>query len=75
MAVSLDRARAAKSKVSDLFRGRDIVGVGITKIDDDYAVRVNLRQPIEPDTSVPEAIDGVPVQVEVVGEIRKQNPR
>jgi hypothetical protein len=48
------------------------VGVGITKIGEDYALKVNLREPLPPGVSAPERIGDVPVRVEVVGRITKR---
>ncbi len=48
-----------------------VVGVGITQIDGGYGIKVNLGQPPPPGVRLPEAVDGVPVHVEVVGTIRK----
>lgn len=70
MGRTLDEARAAKDKAKELFASN--VGVGITRIADGYAVKVNLRNPIPDTENIPTSIDGVPVQFEVVGEIRKQ---
>ena len=70
MGPTLEEARAAKDKAKQLFARN--VGVGITKINDGYAVKVNLQEPLVDKENVPTAIDGVPVQFEVVGEIRKQ---
>jgi hypothetical protein len=70
MGPTLDEARAAKDKAKELFTAN--VGVGITRIGDGYAVKVNLRNPIPDNASMPKSIDGVPVQFEVVGEIHKQ---
>lgn len=70
MGYTLEQARAAKEKAKRLFTSN--VGVGITRLDDGYAVKVNLRNPVSGDESIPTSIDGVPVQFEVVGEIRKQ---
>jgi hypothetical protein len=70
MGFSLDQARAAKDKAKQLFTTN--VGVGITRVDDGYAVKVNLRNPLPEGENTPTSIDGVPVQIEVVGEIRKQ---
>jgi hypothetical protein len=67
---TLDEARAVKDKVTKLFTSN--VGVGITRIADGYGVKVNLRNPIPDDESIPTSIDGVPIQFEVVGEIHKQ---
>jgi hypothetical protein len=73
--TTLDEARAAKAKALDEFRRKakaSVVGVGITRIDGGYGVKVNLDAPPAPDTELPDAIDGVPVRVEVVGKIRKR---
>ena len=72
MTNTLEEARAAKEKAKQLFT--DNVGVGITRLGDGYAVKVNLRDPMTDPESVPTSIEGVPVQVEVVGQIRKQEP-
>ncbi|ETX03850.1 MAG: hypothetical protein ETSY2_32255 [Candidatus Entotheonella gemina] len=47
-----------------------VVGVGITKIDGHYAVKVNLGRPLTDPGMIPSAIDGVPVHQEIVGTIR-----
>jgi hypothetical protein len=69
---TLDEARAAKERVLEVFRRlAPVVGVGITTIDGGYGVRVNLREAPAPGIELPEHIDGVPVQVRVVGKIHK----
>ena len=70
---SLDQARAAKASAAAAFgRLAEVAGVGITRVGDGYGVKVNLSRP--PDTSgLPTEIDGVPIQIEIVGPIRKQN--
>ncbi len=72
MGHTLEQARAAKDKAKELFTSN--VGVGITRVNDGYAVKVNLRSPLVDKENIPAAIDGVPVQFEVVGKIRKQQP-
>ena len=73
MPVSLERARAAKeSAKTQLGSLPGLVGVGITKLGEDYALKVNLREALPPGMSVPERIGDVPVCVEVVGTIRKR---
>jgi hypothetical protein len=49
-----------------------VVGVGITKLGDDYAIKVNLREPLPTGVSVPERIGDVPVCLDVVGKITKR---
>jgi hypothetical protein len=67
----LEKARQAKSKAKGAFRSIGHVnGVGITRKDGKYAVKVNLES--EPKRTPPKSIDGVPVVVHVVGEIHKQ---
>lgn len=74
MGLSIDQARAAKNKAEagNVFTDPNVVGVGITKIADDYAIKVNLRKPAGADCHYPDSIDGVPIRFEVVGDIKKQ---
>ena len=73
MAITLEQARAAKESAKALLAALPgVVGVGITKIGDDYAVKVNLRAPLPTGVSAPERIGDVPVCVEVVGRITKR---
>lgn len=72
-AHTVDEARAAKKRAMDVFkRLAPVVGIGITKIDGGYGVKVNLRDKPKVKGTLPETIDGVPVRVEVVGAIRKR---
>jgi len=70
--VSLARARAAKSQAAARLPelADRIVGVGVTRVGEDYAVKLNLREP--PPHALPAEIDGVPLCVDVVGQIRTQ---
>lgn len=73
MATSLQQARAAKESAKALLADLPgVVGVGITKVGADYALKVNLRAPLPAGTVVPERIGDVPVRVEVVGRITKR---
>jgi hypothetical protein len=73
MPISLEKARAAKKSAKALLGALPgVVGVGITKVGDDYALKVNLRAPLPGGVSVPERVDEVPVRVEVVGRITKR---
>jgi hypothetical protein len=68
---SLDEARAAQSKAqAQLTRIKEVNGIGITRVGDGFALKVNLSAPLKPGATVPSAIDGVPVHTEVVGTIR-----
>ena len=74
MAITLEQARAAKESAKALLASLPgVVGIGITKIGDDYALKVNLNAPLPTDASAPEHIGGVPVLVEVVGRITKRD--
>ncbi len=71
--TSLDQARAAKPRVRDLLRGvPQLTGVGITRVGDGYAVKVNLSAPPNAELDLPGEIDGVPIRVEVVGRVTKR---
>jgi hypothetical protein len=48
-----------------------VAGVGVTRVDGGYGVKVNLQEQPPPGLTLPEDVDGVPVRVEVVGTIRK----
>ena len=70
---TVEEARAAKKRAMDVFKGLGtVVGVGITKIDGGYALKVNLREQPKRSVTLPDSVDGVPVRVEVVGPIRKR---
>ena len=73
MAITLEQARAAKESAKTLLAALPgVVGVGITKIGEDYALKVNLGAPLPEGVSPPERIGDVPVCVEVVGRITKR---
>jgi hypothetical protein len=73
MATSLQQARAAKESAKALLADLPgVVGVGITKVGEDYALKVNLRAPLPAGMGVPKRIGDVPVRVEVVGRITKR---
>jgi hypothetical protein len=73
---TLDRARAAKARAHIVFsKLADVVGVGITTIGSEYGLKVNVSSPPPSSTTLPKRVDGVPVRVEVVGKIRKRDPK
>ena len=73
MPVTLEQARAAKDSAKALlFALPGVVGVGITKVGKDYALKVNLREPLPAGVSAPDRVDDVPVKIEVVGRITKR---
>ena len=66
---ALEKARAAKAKALALVGGHpEVNGVGIAPMGPGYCVKVNVATP-SADLHLPSEIDGVPVRVEVVGEI------
>ncbi len=73
--VCLESARAAKKRAAQIFVplvGEE-VAVGITRLGEDrFALKVNLTSEPGQDVELPDEIEGVPVQVEVVGKIRKR---
>ncbi len=70
---SLDQARSAKQSAFSAFsRLVEVIGVGITRHEGGYAVKVNLRTPPAAGVDLPSTIDGVPVCIEVTGPIRKR---
>ncbi len=73
MSITLAQARSVKAEVAATFKtiGK-VVGVGITQIGDDFAVKVNLSEAPAADREVPKRVDGVPIQVEVVGALKKR---
>ncbi len=72
MSATLDQARAAKSKALGMLKGiRTVRGVGIAKSGDNYVLKVNLQRSPKGKTVLPAEVDGVPVALEVVGDVRK----
>lgn len=69
--VTREKAQAAKEEAMEVFsRLADVVGIGITRVGLDYAIKVNLGAPAASHVRLPSQIQGVPVKVEVVGGIR-----
>ena len=68
---TLAEVRSAKEVLAKRLANVDgVVGVGITKVDGQYAVKVNLQQPLNDATVIPGDVDGVPVHLDIVGPIR-----
>ncbi len=56
-----------------MFKGvRTLRGIGITKNEGQYVLKVNLGKKPAQGTSLPSEVDGVPVSFEVVGDITKR---
>lgn len=70
---TLEEARAAKKAALGVFeRLTKVTGIGITRSGPGYGLKINVQSPLPATASVPKAIDGVPVRVEVVGPVRKR---
>ena len=68
----LAAAREAKNKAKTLLKNvPHVCGVGITQVDQRYAVKVNFDEEPDPAHPIPPDIDGVPVVVHRKGKIRK----
>jgi hypothetical protein len=64
----MEQAKAAKAKVVAQLAGvPEVNGIGIAILEGGYGVKVNLRS--ETSASIPEEVDGVPVIVDVIGEV------
>lgn len=73
MGATKDDARAQKAHAAEVFgQVGEVVGVGITRVNDGYGLKVNLRTEPAAGVQVPEDVNGVPVRVEVTGPIRKR---
>lgn len=70
MQTTLEQARQTKAKaVTAASACAAVVGVGLTRIGDSYAVKVNLRERTASVAELPDCIDGVRVVYEVVGPV------
>jgi hypothetical protein len=71
--ATLEQARAAKRRAEEVFSAlAAVVGVGVTRKNGGYAVKINLGAAAPPGVVLPEDVDGVPVVVEIVGRLMKQ---
>ncbi len=69
--VTFEQACAAQTVALQMLRQlAPKAAVGITRLGDDYGLKVNLREPVRDGVNVPTQINGVPVRVHVTGEIR-----
>ncbi len=70
--ATLRNARKAKAKAARLLDGDPRVqGIGITKHAGEFAIKVNLLEASDKN-DLPTHVDGVRVDVEVVGPIRRR---
>jgi hypothetical protein len=66
----LTGGRAARSTAQARLAGMaEVNGIGITRVGSGFGVKVNLSAQPEHATGLPEEIDGVPVVIELVGQI------
>lgn len=71
--TDIDTARRAKAKALSLFGNlAQVNGIGIGRVDDGYCVKINLSEYPPKTVRLPDNVDGVPVQLEVVGRIAKR---
>jgi hypothetical protein len=72
-AQCLAEAREAKEKAKEIFPRFGLVnGVGLSRQGEGYAVKVNFEAEPRDQGNMPREIGGVPVIVQVVGQIHKQ---
>lgn len=69
MASRMEAREAKESARADLEHVDGFTGVGIVRTDDGYGLQVNLETDAGIE-DVPGEVDGVPVTVEIVGEIQ-----
>lgn len=68
--ADLDEARTAKSHLRTALAGRrGVRGIGLQPDGDGYLLRVNVEHPAD-GAGVPTRVDGVPVELRVVGALR-----
>jgi len=69
----LQKARTAKEEVVEKFgKLKNVSGVGITKRNGKYAVKINLSKALTKRTKVPKDVNGVEVILKIIGEVKKQ---
>jgi len=69
----LDAVRAAKDKVGKVLAGLAVVnGIGITRKDGRYALKVNVETLHVSMDRMPTSIGGVPIVFSETGKVRKQ---
>jgi hypothetical protein len=69
----LASARAAKPKARKVFSALlGDVAIGISRVDGEYGLKVNLESLPDPKIELPKEVEGVPVTIEVTGRISKR---
>ncbi|MGO4449612.1 hypothetical protein AB4Y96_11840 [Phyllobacterium sp. TAF24] len=70
MSTSIEQARLAKPKAKEIAGScGTVVGVGLIRIGDSYAIKVNLRDHVPEKADLPDTIDGVKIVYDVIGPI------
>jgi hypothetical protein len=73
MGSSLEEVRAAKPHAARKFKKLGaLVGVGISRQGNGYGLKINLSRPPRRGQAVPTEIKGVPIEISIVGTIRKR---
>ncbi len=76
MPVTLAQARVARKRAKDeLSALPGVTAVGISKVGDDYVLKVNLREPLPAGIVAPTQIAGVAVLCEVIGRVTRRPAR
>ncbi len=74
--TSIDQARRAKEKLRKLLSARrDVCGLGLTRIGEQFALEVlvgGAGEEPEEGASLPREVDGVPIVVRRVGTLKAQ---
>jgi len=70
----LEKARAAKEKLKRLLSGvPEVSGIGITRLGEAYALKVNLACDLGDPALIPEEVNGLRVLKHVTGRITRQD--
>ena len=71
--ITIEKARATRQAALEVYsKLGSVVGVGLIKCESGFGIKVNLANPLSASQSAPSQIDGVNIEVAVVGEITKQ---
>lgn len=72
--ATLDQARLAKPKALEIVRSHPelheaLTGIGISFAESGYGLKINFSTRVPWEAVLPASIDGVPLQVEIVGRV------
>lgn len=75
-ARQLEAARQVKERAKEIFsRYGSVNGIGLTRLEGHYAVKVNFESEPLDRANLPHDIEGVPIVIQVVGPLHKQAAR